>query len=55
MIDKIEVELPCEETGKGCDWIWEDYEEYCDMFCQDCYRYRDWSKAEYVDWNEVSQ
>lgn len=50
MIDHDNMQLthepPCEDTGKGCRWIW-----CCDtcggMFCLDCYRSREWELEEY--------
>jgi hypothetical protein len=45
---ETKMEKPCEDTGKGCRWIW-----CCDrcnnMFCRDCYRDRDWDLKEYGD------
>ena len=47
---KLNIELLCEETGKPCCWesidlsIEDDYN--WDLRCQDCYRWRDWSKGE---------
>lgn len=45
---ETKMEKPCEDTGKGCRWIW-----CCDrcnnMFCRDCYRDRDWDLKEYEE------
>ena len=46
------VEEPCSVTGKPCNWLSEEWYddaggiESWDLFCQDCYRWRDWSKDE---------
>ncbi len=37
-----EYEPPCEVTGVGCEWLWEgDESDATDMYCQRCYRSRD--------------
>ena len=37
-----------DDTGKGCRWIW--CCDLCnDMFCQDCYRGREWGLKEYEE------
>ncbi len=46
------TEEPCEETGKGCEWIWDDYidEDGIDrslLFCRNCYSPRNWALKEY--------
>lgn len=48
------TEQPCEETGKGCEWISEEYEDeqgnfIYNSFCFRCCRPRDWSLDEYVE------
>lgn len=50
-------ERPCEQTGKGCAWVWEEWEdangELCsDLYCFDCFRYRDWDLDE---WNKTPE
>lgn len=43
-----DIEAPCEDTGKGCRWIW--CCELCgNMFCLDCYKSRDWDLKKYGD------
>jgi hypothetical protein len=52
-----EVEEPCSKTSLGCVWVYDDdwYDDIADTyyrgdcFCTDCYRIRDWLKAEYED------
>jgi len=45
------TEAPCEVTGVGCNWLIDDgYEEEgigWDMYCVDCYRFRDWGLDEW--------
>lgn len=47
---EISKELPCEITGKPCQWIYDDYDDgeilLWDLYCQDCFRSRDWEKNE---------
>jgi hypothetical protein len=53
MKEDREIEEPCEEDGKPCDftgseeWYDENGEmESWDVFCWKCCRWRDWSKEE---------
>ena len=49
ILDEGSVEEKCEKTGVGCQWLWDDNPEGEDMFCQDCFRNRDWGKDEYQE------
>lgn len=49
-----EREEPCEITGTGCDWTYDDWEDndgnwYADCYCTLCFRPRDFSLAEFVE------
>jgi hypothetical protein len=44
------VEPMCETTGKPCEWAAEDdLDGGWDLFCLNCYRFRDWSREEAED------
>lgn len=51
MSDKAQ-ESPCEATSKPCRWVSDDqYDDagelvQWDLFCTDCFRWRDWQKEE---------
>lgn len=38
------MEEPCSKTGRPCEFIW-DWND-ADMFCTDCFKYRDFSLDE---------
>lgn len=47
-----EREEPCETTGDGCQWIYDDWQDeegewYNDCYCILCYRPRDFGLDEY--------
>lgn len=52
MTNQIIYEDPCDHDGTSCDWVCEDrYDvngdlEAWDLYCDKCYRYRDWSREE---------
>ena len=42
------MEEPCDKTGRGCQWVCEDQADGAwDLYCADCFRWRDWSKDDY--------
>mgnify|MGYP003419921935 FL=1 len=47
-----EREAPCEVTGEPCVWLSDDEYDAAgeivawDLFCANCYRFRDWTKDE---------
>ena len=49
------IEDSCDITDGPCHWVseeWYDADgeiESWDLYCNDCYRWRDWSKEEYAD------
>ena len=44
-----EQEVRCPKTGSGeHQWIWDDEEEFCSMYCLECFADRDWTKDDYA-------
>ena len=54
VLDDSPAELPCKVTDGPCDWLSKDIVDHegrdCgwDLFCGNCYRWRDWDKKEYA-------
>jgi hypothetical protein len=51
-MSEIKYEEPCQYDGQACLWVGEEFydangEVECfDLYCDKCFRYRDWSKEE---------
>lgn len=56
-VTQRKLEPPCEKTGKSCEWVWEEWQDFngdynCDLYCFNCYRYRDFSLESWEDNDE---
>jgi hypothetical protein len=50
------MEDPCAETGGPCDWVTkEEPNGTWDLYCGNCYRWRNWSKDEFDPVQKIDQ